>query len=220
MDLEKANRAIKNAWQLCILLAIFGLLSFFLAGHFTNYDLKGCLIVIPILLGLALGIYNKSLTCAILLFIIIIADRTLQVLNSPQAVNWFILISTIYYSFRGILGAQFYYTTVTKLKSELEKAEYNIKKAWISGIVFGLIIIIVFILCSIWKGIDFFVIISLAYGVYRKNRICALLMFMFYFINLISYIDDLVVIIVNSCYIPFAIQGIQGTFSYHKIRRV
>ena len=69
--------------------------------------------------------------------------------------------------------------------------------------------------------IDVVIIFTMAYGIYKKSRLCAVLMFEYFllskiFIMSISSQISLGAIIIGSIFLYFLFQGVRGTFTYHK----
>jgi len=113
----------------------------------------------------------------------------------------------------------------------IEKAKKAIKTAWILALVSGGInLIFIFLLKNLegeqtinfglWNLIDVLLVFGLAFGIYKKCRVCAVIMFAYFLINQLN-ISLSAVMITN---IPLALvflyyffQGIRGTFYYHKL---
>lgn len=69
--------------------------------------------------------------------------------------------------------------------------------------------------------IDSIIIFGMAYGIYKKCRLCAVLMFEYFllsklFIMSISLQINLGSIIIGTIFLYFLFQGVRGTFAYHK----
>jgi serine/threonine-protein kinase len=78
-------------------------------------------------------------------------------------------------------------------------------------------------LLNILSLIDAIFIFSMAYGIYRKSRICAVLMFEYFLLSKIFNISisahiNSGVLIIGAVFLFFLYQGITGTFAYHKCR--
>lgn len=78
-------------------------------------------------------------------------------------------------------------------------------------------------LINILSLIDAIFIFSMAYGIYRKSRICAVLMFEYFLLSKIFNISisahiNSGVLIIGAVFLFFLYQGITGTFAYHKCR--
>jgi len=73
-----------------------------------------------------------------------------------------------------------------------------------------------------WQFIDVALIAGLAYGIYRKSRACAVILFLYFVASKIMIVastgkaSGLVLALVFFYYYAL---GIQGTFEYHKLRR-
>jgi len=80
-----------------------------------------------------------------------------------------------------------------------------------------------FTLLNLLSLFDAAFIFSMAYGIYRKSRICAVLMFEYFLLSKIFNISvsshvNSGVLIVGAIFLFFLYQGIAGTFAYHKCR--
>ena len=111
-----------------------------------------------------------------------------------------------------------------------EKVAKKIKNAWVAGVI-SASITVVFILISLagtslgginaWSFFDVAVILALSYGIYRKSRTCAVLLFLVFLANkLIMWagagnVSGFPLALV---FLYFFAQGIMGTFQYHKAR--
>jgi len=114
---------------------------------------------------------------------------------------------------------------------DLQKAENAIKGAWIAGIISGSITLFVTILAivgvrifnfSAWTLLDVILVFGLAYGIYRKNRACAVILFIYFILSKIYMIIALGAVTglpVAILFAYFFFQGIRGTFAYHKIMK-
>ncbi len=110
---------------------------------------------------------------------------------------------------------------------DIKKANRAIKGAWIVGIIAGVATLV----SSLTLGatpyglsalIDVFIIFSLTFGIYKKNRACAVIFFI-YFVG--SKIFQLIAFGWWGS-LPFAVvfsiflyRGILGTFAYHRIAK-
>jgi serine/threonine-protein kinase len=78
-----------------------------------------------------------------------------------------------------------------------------------------------FSLFNMLSLVDTFIIFSLAYGIYKKSRLCAVLMFEYFLLSKlfnmsISSHINVGAVLVGSVFLYFLFQGITGTFAYHK----
>jgi len=105
----------------------------------------------------------------------------------------------------------------------------KIKTAWVAGIVSGVITLAVTLLSitgtrlfgfNAWSFLDVALIFGLTFGIYRKSRVCAVVMLVYFVLSKIymwtitpSFIGLLVSLIFLFCYV----QGVIGTFRYHRI---
>jgi serine/threonine-protein kinase len=114
---------------------------------------------------------------------------------------------------------------------DIEKAKKAIKIAWIAGIIVG-VSTLVFTIIAVagsdvlglgldeWAFVDIFLIFGLTFGIYKKNRVAALIM-------LIYFVGSKIFVFIQSPAIgalPLALvlgyfffQGVRGTFAYHRI---
>ncbi len=109
---------------------------------------------------------------------------------------------------------------------DMDKAKGAITSAWIAGAISGVITVIVSLKGAFgfnqWNLIDAFIMFALAFGVYKKSRISAILLFIFWIGGRILMIVEepgtiggaLVMAILFGFWF---FQGIRGTFAYHRI---
>jgi len=120
---------------------------------------------------------------------------------------------------------------------KLESAQSAINGAWLTGLVVGLLTLInaavAFILSSgnsRWMVMailpDLAILFGLAYGVYRKNRICAALLLAYFVYLLISKARMWTMthsvpqgILVDGIAMLLCLNGVRGAFAYHKLRQ-
>ncbi|MBU5485739.1 hypothetical protein KQI86_15570 [Clostridium sp. MSJ-11] len=109
-----------------------------------------------------------------------------------------------------------------------QKALNSIKNAWMWATFSSSVMFILFILSQVGLMdvymnyliiIDILMVLGLAFGVYKKSRVCAILLFIYFIIDKIIMIisqgrvtGTVWLIIAGGIYI----QGIRGTFYYHK----
>ena len=116
----------------------------------------------------------------------------------------------------------------------LRKALRRIRIAWIMGILSGTITLL-FALCaadgyyvegyeymSIWCLIDVFLIFGLSFGIWKKSRCCAILLFVYFVTSKLlmysqSVTDTAAAFGALYCYLYFL--GVLGTFSYHRLTK-
>lgn len=114
-----------------------------------------------------------------------------------------------------------------------QKIDKKIKHARIAAMISGVITLAAsttlifkqsesqFSLFNMLSLFDALIIFSMAYGIYKKSRVCAVLMFEYFlfsklFIMSTSSQINLAAIIVGSIFLYFLFQGIRGTFAHHK----
>ena len=104
----------------------------------------------------------------------------------------------------------------------------KIKHAWTAGLISAALTFLVTLLAifgvkimeiDAWQLLDVALILGLAYGIYRKSRVYAVLMFAYFLISKIIMIaqtgkpNGIVMAII---FLYYYAQGISGTFAYHK----
>ncbi len=121
------------------------------------------------------------------------------------------------------------------LSMKLKSAESAINGAWLTGFVVAILAVIRTIVAIIFASpdsrwaaaltlIDVFTLFALAYGVWRKSRICALLLAA-YFVYLTGLKTALWIrsgevppgILLDAVALLIALNGVRGTIAYHKI---
>ncbi len=112
---------------------------------------------------------------------------------------------------------------------EIDDALRKIKTAWVAGIVSGVITLAVTLFSmtgrrlfgfNAWALFDVALIFGLAFGIYRKSRVCAVVMLAYFVLSKIylwtitpSLIGLLFALVFLFCYVL----GVIGTFRYHRI---
>ena len=114
---------------------------------------------------------------------------------------------------------------------DMGKAKSAIKNAWIAGAISGVLTMIFSLIGAfgydLWSLIDAFLILGLSFGIYKKNRACAVILFVYWIGSKILQIVELGVqgqVGSSIGTLPIAIifgyyffQGIRGTFAYRRI---
>jgi len=77
-----------------------------------------------------------------------------------------------------------------------------------------------FSLFNMLSLVDALIIFSMAYGIYKKSRLCAVLMFEYFLLSKLFIMStssqiSLGAIIIGSIFLYFLFQGIRGTFAHH-----
>lgn len=116
-------------------------------------------------------------------------------------------------------------------KADLAIAK-KIKNAWMAGLVSAGITLVYILIAVIggtviagidaWAFIDIAIILGLTYGVYRKSRVCAILVLVFFVVNKVvmwSSAGTLSGVPLALVFMWFFGQGIVGTIQYHKLQR-
>lgn len=107
----------------------------------------------------------------------------------------------------------------------------KIKHAWIACVISGCITLIYSLLAisgksilgySAWELVDTAFVFALAFGIYKKSRTCAVLMLVYFIASKIILIEAsgkftgiFLALIFIYCYV----QGVIGTFQYHRFLR-
>lgn len=107
----------------------------------------------------------------------------------------------------------------------------KIKHAWIAALISGTITLVVTLLAisgqsilgfSAWELIDVAIIFSLAFGIFKKSRTCAVLMLTYFIISKIILMMEQgkpTGIVMALVFIYFYWQGVTATFAYHKLKK-
>jgi len=111
--------------------------------------------------------------------------------------------------------------------SKLAEAQKNIKIAWIAGLILSVLTLITTLASAESEGagfqlLDVLLMGGLTFGIYKKNRVCAVAMLVYacllllrLLINDFSVVGILLVGILIYCYA----QGVRGTFAYYQSTR-
>ena len=113
-----------------------------------------------------------------------------------------------------------------------EAALKHIKQAWVAGLISAGITLLVILVAASgstvfaelgidwWSLIDVVVILGLAFGLYKKSRICAVLLFVYFVgskIILWATVGSVRGVPMAILFGYFFFQGIRGTFAYHSL---
>ena len=115
--------------------------------------------------------------------------------------------------------------------TDIAKANKRIKHAWIAGLISGILFPL-----GVLGGIDaiqtFWLLIGLTYGIYKKSRVCAVIMFVYFvggklILKLVESVKaglgahelgySLGTVLPWAIFGYFFFQGIRGTFAYHTL---
>ncbi len=119
-------------------------------------------------------------------------------------------------------------TEATPVVDVPEKTLKHIKNAVIAACISGTITLIVTLAAisgtslmgfSAWNFLDVFLIFGLAFGIYKKSRTCAILLFAYFLISKILIISEtgkLDGAIFSIIFFYYYLYGIIGCFAYHK----
>jgi len=125
------------------------------------------------------------------------------------------------------------------LAVDIDRAEAKIKGAWMAGVASGSVTL-VFTLIAMKRNVwgftisnmgDVLLVFTLAFGIYMRNRVCAILMLVYFLVAKVfiwmrlDLITDLpkgvwvgyLLFTMLFCY--FFIEGVRGTFVYHRFER-
>jgi hypothetical protein len=107
----------------------------------------------------------------------------------------------------------------------------KIKHAWIAGLISAAITLLVTLLAvsgfkvldfDAWEFLDVALILGLTYGIYRKSRVCALLMFLYFLASkILMFVQSGKPngIVMGIIFLYYYGQGVAGTFAYHKLAK-
>ena len=111
----------------------------------------------------------------------------------------------------------------------LAEATQAIKRAWIAGVISGVVTLIFTLIVmrgtqipgvSAWTMVDVVLVFGLSYGIYRKNRVCAIVMLVYFAISkvYIMVVSGRVVGIgLGLVFMYLFFKGIVGTLEYHRL---
>jgi hypothetical protein len=118
---------------------------------------------------------------------------------------------------------------IGKIKSDLEKANGYIKIAWTAGYLYGgIIMVLSFSNPTMRVGyfIGALIFLGLSFGIYKKSRVCAILLFSLLILPTIIGIIygiverswTLLIPAVVPIFLSYPLyKGIKGTYAYHKL---
>jgi len=109
----------------------------------------------------------------------------------------------------------------------------KIRQAWVAGL-FSFAITLIFTLMAIlgksihgfgaWQLLDVAMILGLTFGIYKKSRICATVMLVYFVASkamLIAETGNVAGHVTSLIFLYFYAQGVYGTFAYHQhVRRM
>ena len=115
---------------------------------------------------------------------------------------------------------------------DLELAKTRIKNAYIGGVIIGVATLLFTIVAitsgnnilgfDAWALLDVILIFGLTFGVYKKSRVCAVLLFLYFVISkIILFMETGKPIgLIMAFLIGYHLfRGVQGTITYHKVIR-
>jgi len=104
----------------------------------------------------------------------------------------------------------------------------KINQAWAAGLISAGITFLVTIFAifgvkllsfNAWELLDVALILGLTYGIYRKSRVCAVLMLIYFLISKLLMIQQNPKqsgMVLGVFFAYFYVQGVLGTFAYHR----
>jgi hypothetical protein len=111
----------------------------------------------------------------------------------------------------------------------LAEAKQAIKRAWIAGVISGVITLMFTLIVmrgtqipgvSAWTLVDVVLVFGLSYGIYRKNRVCAVVMLVYFAISKVYMMvvsGRVVGIGLGLVFMYLFFKGIIGTLEYHRL---
>jgi hypothetical protein len=125
IDTDQDVKDVKSAIIAGILSGIMTLIVV-IASRLSKYDITGLgygmytLLDIAVIYILIFGVYMRSRSCAVILFLYFVGSRTYIVINTGQIPGWFIVFLFGYLYYRGIRGTFGYHKTIA-IKSRERK---------------------------------------------------------------------------------------------------
>jgi hypothetical protein len=116
--------------------------------------------------------------------------------------------------------------------STIDVALKDIKNAWVAGVVSGVLTLGVtlfamsgykYLSFDAFSLIDVALTLGLAFGIYKKNRGCAVFMFVYFLFSkymIITESGSLSSLPLSMVFIYYYFRGVLGTYNYHKIKNV
>lgn len=106
------------------------------------------------------------------------------------------------------------------------QAEKKIRNAWIASIIAGLLNLLFAFTVSIWSSMDALMMLIFTFGIYKKSRVAAIGMFIYFLASRIVWTAILSAagssvmpgILVGSAFLYFYFEGARGAIIYHRLR--
>lgn len=108
----------------------------------------------------------------------------------------------------------------------------KIKSGWIAALVSGVMTLALMLvamntgslnhLFDIWTSIDVVLIFALAFGIYKKSRVAATMMFIYFLLSKIWLVVETGQtnnLLISALFLYFYLQAMVGTFQYHKLMK-
>ena len=107
--------------------------------------------------------------------------------------------------------------------AEIKVAKKHVKDAVIVAIICGVVtLLFMFLYQNYYSLVDVVLIAGLAYGISKYNRVCGVIMVIYFIVSKILTIEALIEapfqIIIALAFIYYFWQGMVGTFNYHKYK--
>jgi len=117
--------------------------------------------------------------------------------------------------------------------AQLAKARQQIKNAWIAGLISGGLTLALTLVAvsnseaaqrfgiNAWNFVDVVLIFGLAFGIYLKNRVCAVIMLVYFVASKIFQFSQGTInpagIGIAALFIYYFFEGVRGTFTHHRL---
>ena len=112
----------------------------------------------------------------------------------------------------------------------IAQAEKKIRNAWIASVIVGLINLLLVFTTSVWFLIDVFLMIVFTFGIYKKSRVAAIGMFIYFLVSRLVWwaavlsavlsagYSILPWILIGGALLYFFFEGARGAIIYHQLR--
>lgn len=106
----------------------------------------------------------------------------------------------------------------------------KIKGAWVAGCISGVmtLALTLFVMAgnaalgfSVWSLLDVVMIFGLAFGIYKKSRICAVVMLLYFVVSKVVLMMESPAasgLLVSLVFLYYYAQGVAGTFAFHRFK--
>lgn len=112
----------------------------------------------------------------------------------------------------------------------IAQAEKKIRNAWIASVIVGLINLLLVFTTSVWFLIDVFLMIVFTFGIYKKSRVAAIGMFIYFLVSRLAWWAAVLSAVLSAGYsilpwiliggvlLYFFFEGARGAIIYHQLR--